>query len=66
MNFHKQAIADLTPRGVLRAALNLGNPLLAKQTAPDTEPFGPVRRSCGRAVQTPGSLAQVRLLSRRG
>ncbi len=25
---------------MLRAALNLGNPLLAKQTAPDTEPFG--------------------------
>ena len=40
MQIDKRVIADLAPTGVLRVAINLGNPLLAKQTAPDTDPFG--------------------------
>ncbi len=40
MRIAKRVIADLAPTGVLRVAINLGNSLLAKQTAPDTDPFG--------------------------
>ncbi len=40
MKVDKQAIADLAPTGVVRAAINLGNPLLAKQIAPGTDPYG--------------------------
>ncbi len=40
MKLNKHAIADLAPTGVLRAAINLGNPLLAKQNAQGTDPYG--------------------------
>ena len=40
MQLDQRMIADLAPTGVLRAAINLGNPLLAKRTTPDTEPSG--------------------------
>ena len=33
-------IADLAPRGVLRAALNLGNPLLVRRLTPAADPVG--------------------------
>ena len=40
MQLDEETIADLAPAGVLRVAINLGNPLLAQRTAPDTDPFG--------------------------
>ena len=49
----KQAIADVAPDGVLRAAINLGNPLLAKRTAPDMDPSG---LSVDLAVELAGRL----------
>ena len=40
MELQEGTIADLAPRGVLRAALNLGNPLLVKRFTPDADPVG--------------------------
>ena len=40
MPLDMRTISDLAPTGVLRAAVNLGNPLLAKRTVPGGDPFG--------------------------
>ena len=40
MELQEGMIADLAPTGVLRAALNLGNPLLAKRVTPEADPVG--------------------------
>jgi len=36
----REIIENIAPKGVLRAAINLGNPVLAQQRAPDDEPAG--------------------------